>query len=759
MVDTDPTPGTTVETEGDTTTGTTDGTTGDTDDTSTSTTDMMGVCGDGAIDAGEECDDGPDNGDMASCHSDCKLDVCGDALVGPAEGCDDGPDNGDMNACKADCTPAMCGDGLKGPGEGCDDGNADDADACTNACALATCGDSVVSVSEECDDGNQEDTDLCTNACTEAECGDLIVQPVAGEACDNGFENGDAGDCTADCNLAACGDGLIHNEGMGIEQCDNGGENGPGKACNAECLLNVCGDGDLGPGEGCDDGNLVAGDGCNASCVLEVCGNAVKDAGEACDDGKNGNQDDGCTDQCTTPICGDSFVQASLGETCDLGGQNSNTGACTLACKTAVCGDALVQAGVEQCDEGANNGNSKACKADCSDNVCGDGFVEVGVEDCDDANAIDNDACSNVCKAAACNDGVKNGQETDVDCGGPTCGLCPTVILLAGGNTGPNGHLGATFTNALGWTTTPLAGVTVTDLDLAMTSANVGVGVLRYTKIGDPLDNRLQYTVWNNGAWSPVAEVNDFTTRGRPTVASASATAQVLFHGSDFKYYYTAFSNGVWSAAEPTGSFGPIAGDIAALGNNAVTWFNDGGANNSLTTRSRVNGVWQPSMLLATQVNINISPALITLSGGNSELMGFWPYNAQGPVRFSRRTNGVWSAGADIPNLSTNERVAAVAIPGGNVALVYRGIDGKFHGMIFAAFFNAWQGPFDLPGAPNITGTPAIAPGIGTFEGEAAFISNGQVFHSRFNLETQSFTVPVAVGGAGIGSVALARSN
>jgi hypothetical protein len=31
-----------------------------------------------------------------------------------------------------------------------------------------------------------------------------------------------------------------------------------------------------------------------------------------------------------------------------------------------------------------------------------------------------------VCSAASCSDGVKNGSETDIDCGGPDCNPCAT---------------------------------------------------------------------------------------------------------------------------------------------------------------------------------------------------------------------------------------------------------------------------------------------------------------------------------------------
>ncbi len=740
-----------------TTTGTTD--TGETDTDTSSTTGPMGVCGDGVIDPEEECDDGPGNGDNATCHTDCRIDVCGDSQVGPGEGCDNGPDNGDMNACTSQCVAAVCGDGLMGPGEGCDDGNMEDADECTNVCALATCGDGIASMSEACDDGNMDDTDMCTSSCTEATCGDTFVQPVAGEACDQGVDNSNQGDCTAACNLAVCGDGLLHDQGMAGEQCDNGAQNGQGAACNALCQLNVCGDGDLGPAEACDDNNVVPGDGCNAACELEVCGNGVKDAGEDCDDSKDGDQDDGCTDLCKLPACGDLFLQASIGETCDLGGQNSDTGECTLTCHLAVCGDSLVQAGVEQCDEGASNGDNNACKADCSDNFCGDGFVETGVEECDDGNLANNDACSNVCKAPLCNDGVKNGQETDIDCGGPSCTICPTVIMIAGGNTGPNGNLAGTFNNATGWTLAPLAGVTVEGVDVTMTTANQGVGIVRYTKLNDPLDNKLQYATWNNGVWSPIATINDtFTTFKRPAIESGDATAQAVFLGTDSNHYYTAYTNGAWSAAQATGASGPQAGDIVALGANAALFFNNGANANRISSRDRIAGTWQNTLQLATQVNVGIAPVILRLTGGSAEALGLWPWNGTGGWRYAKRTAGVWGGGADIPALTSGERLAAVAATNGSAAVVYRDANGKFRGAIFTGAL--WLGPIVPPGPdPTITGSPAVTGGVGSFEGEAVYVSNGHLFHTRFDLDSASLTVPVQIGGNNMQSVALAHTK
>ncbi|HMV65928.1 MAG TPA: DUF4215 domain-containing protein [Myxococcota bacterium] len=155
------------------------------------------VCGDGQLDAGEDCDDGnTDNGD--SCTNTCHEGVCGDGFVQPGETCDDGNhDNND--GCTNACEPARCGDGYMQPGETCDDGNTSNADACTNACEPARCGDGYMQPGEECDDGNTNTNDACTTYCTTAVCGDGIVGP--GEDCDDADHDNNDG-CTDTCSSA-----------------------------------------------------------------------------------------------------------------------------------------------------------------------------------------------------------------------------------------------------------------------------------------------------------------------------------------------------------------------------------------------------------------------------------------------------------------------------------------------------------------------------------------------------------------------------
>jgi cysteine-rich repeat protein len=76
-------------------------------------------------------------------------------------------------------SPPRCGDGRLDAGEECDDGNREDRDGCTNACTCARCGDGILHAFdsatgagsctpdpvEACDDGNTASNDGCSATC------------------------------------------------------------------------------------------------------------------------------------------------------------------------------------------------------------------------------------------------------------------------------------------------------------------------------------------------------------------------------------------------------------------------------------------------------------------------------------------------------------------------------------------------------------------------------------------------------------------
>ena len=132
----------------------------------TTGTTHVAACGDGVLDADEECDDG-NQADDDQCLGNCVAARCGDGVVEvDVEACDDGNED-DSDACLSSCEAASCGDGLVQTGvEECDDANLMETDGCRSTCKLARCGDGVVEAGvETCDDGNLDELDTCSKTC------------------------------------------------------------------------------------------------------------------------------------------------------------------------------------------------------------------------------------------------------------------------------------------------------------------------------------------------------------------------------------------------------------------------------------------------------------------------------------------------------------------------------------------------------------------------------------------------------------------
>lgn len=180
--------------------------------------------------------------------------ICGDGKVNAYEECDDGGlVNGD--GCDAKCSleeGIACGNNNKEYGEQCDDGNTVGGDGCSEVCKIegSLCGNSQTDDDEECDDGNTVNGDGCSAECKSesSTCGNQHLDE--GEVCDDGNTvNGDG--CSANC---------LSNETCGNKMVD---------------LQEVC-----------DDGNTTSGDGCKDDCSSnERCGNKIVDThmGEQCD--------------------------------------------------------------------------------------------------------------------------------------------------------------------------------------------------------------------------------------------------------------------------------------------------------------------------------------------------------------------------------------------------------------------------------------------------------------------------------------------
>lgn len=310
----------------------------------------------------------------------CLNDDCGDGVVQAWEACDDGDIiSGRLDAdgkvissgtCNADCTSdETCGNGETDEemGEVCDDGNRADGDHCSADCSSTEyCGNGTPDPGEECDTG-LEPSEYCNyETCTVSRHGDGIVNPLDGEACDDGAP-----------------DDVDPNDG-----CESA-------ACNADCTVSRHGDGIVNPlhGEACDDGTPDAvdpTDGCESStcdtdCTRAACGDGLVNllAGEACDDG-NAVETDDCRTTCEWNFCGDGWadLQGPVVEACDLGALNGVT-ECAYGLQSCV-----------GCSTTCTTLPAEAMETD----YCGDGVDDGAMEECDATASF---ACG-TCDAAAC---------------------------------------------------------------------------------------------------------------------------------------------------------------------------------------------------------------------------------------------------------------------------------------------------------------------------------------------------------------------
>jgi cysteine-rich repeat protein len=119
-------------------------------------------CGNGRIEAGEQCDDG-NAAEGDGCTGCVRDPYCGDGVLGAGEVCDDG-NNLSGDGCRADClSNETCGNGVVDlhRGEVCDGGA-----GCSADCrSIAGCGDGTLTAPELCDDGNTTRWDGCGADC------------------------------------------------------------------------------------------------------------------------------------------------------------------------------------------------------------------------------------------------------------------------------------------------------------------------------------------------------------------------------------------------------------------------------------------------------------------------------------------------------------------------------------------------------------------------------------------------------------------
>lgn len=273
--------------------------------------------------------------------------VCGNGLVEAGEQCDD-HNTTDGDGCDSNCTITACGNGVVTAGEQCDDGNPDSGDGCEPDCTLSP-GCSVyaatglpapipdvssVSSSIGVEDGGQVSSvavvnlkgthtylgDLRFTLTNPQNISDVIIDHVCGAADDFDIDLSDFATNAISCPAT---DGRLHRpssplaglagrgaSGIWTLRIDDTASADSGTLQQWSLLVcrSACGNGSLDAGEICDDGNNTDGDGCDSNCTPTGCGNGIVTVGEECDDGNLVDYDGcspTCVDECRTFVSSD----------------------------------------------------------------------------------------------------------------------------------------------------------------------------------------------------------------------------------------------------------------------------------------------------------------------------------------------------------------------------------------------------------------------------------------------------------------------
>lgn len=231
----------------------------------------------------------------------------------------------------------------------------------------------------------------------------------SGQVCANGA-------CVAACfseDVSACEVPLCPGPACPAARCTDGVQDGREPADCGEGCPALCSDASACLVDGdCASGRCVA-----ARCAAATCSDGVQNQGEAgvdcggpcegCERGPCGGEASGsrCGGDPRCPRCGD-------GAPCQSGAD----------CESGVC-----DAGVcVSCSDGARNGTETG--VDCGGGAPGCAPCADGAACAADADCAGERCVGGLCTSARCDDGIQNGTETGVDCGGSRAD-CPRCSL------------------------------------------------------------------------------------------------------------------------------------------------------------------------------------------------------------------------------------------------------------------------------------------------------------------------------------------
>lgn len=370
-----------------------------------------GVCGDGTVEAPEECDVGSD-----TCIGveECNLVTCQCELPG-------GP---------------VCGDGNLDPGEECELGVSCtvDGEECTNSC-LCEPGGIVCSTDADCDDDSLCTQDSCNSATNECEYNPASPLPPQCDPfeCNVDSDCNDSDQCTLDtCENLIC---VYHAELPPPAGCENLGcsQDSDCTQDGNDCTITLCIGDESGPGICLPQDNPDSTDSSCTGCVLDSeCDDTIMCTTDSCVGEQQGEgvcffDDSSCGNTCSSDADCDDNSQCTL-DTCDALGFCVYTDDPSPPAGCIVCSDDTVCDDGDICTVGMCIGEEDDGVGVCVFNAADPLPSECGPECFSDADCgQDSDLCTtHVCIGEETGNGVCLPQAADPLPLGEGCVECLT---------------------------------------------------------------------------------------------------------------------------------------------------------------------------------------------------------------------------------------------------------------------------------------------------------------------------------------------
>ena len=352
---------------------------------------VVPVCGNGIVDAGETCDDGNTvSGD--GCSADCQIEKCFGVVCPTGDQCN----NGGCDPATGQCVLSAKADGVScNGGNPCTQGGTCQAGVCVGANPVACAASDQCHAAGTCDPS----TGVCGNPALPdgTSCND-------GNACTQ-TDTCQAGVCVG-ANPVGCAGASDQCHDMGICDPATGTCSSPAKADGTGCNDgNPCTLTDTCQGGTCIGSNPVvcaASDQCHAAGICDpstgVCTNPAQADGTSCNDGNACSR----TDTCQAGTCtGGNWVGCTPQDQChDVGECNPANGTCSSPLKAngVACSDGNACTRTDTCQNGTCTGaNPVICTALDQCHVAGMCNSSTGV--CSNPNKADGTACNdnNLC--------------------------------------------------------------------------------------------------------------------------------------------------------------------------------------------------------------------------------------------------------------------------------------------------------------------------------------------------------------------------